>query len=67
MAVFPLLALPPEERLAFGVCDSSKLVPPVSGVRSSIGWRESTAADRAAADMRRGDEKTTAVAVVFRL
>ena len=31
MAVFPLLALPPEERLAFEVRDSSELVPPESG------------------------------------
>ena len=53
MAVFPLLALPPEERLAFELVASSELVPPESGMRSSISLRESTAADRAAADMRR--------------
>ena len=33
MAVFPLLALPPEERLAFGGRGSSELVPPVRWVR----------------------------------
>ena len=56
MAVFPLTPRPlsPEERLAFGVCVSSYLVPPVRR-GGSCEWCESTAADRAAADVRRGE------------
>ena len=38
MAVFPLLALPPEERLAFGEVDSAGLVPPESWARFSASW-----------------------------
>ena len=48
----PSLALPPEERLAFGLCASAGMVPPESGVRFSIRLVEVTAADRAAATVR---------------
>ena len=53
MAVFPLLALPPEERLAFGLCASAQVVPPEGCGCSPIDLGEVTAADRAAADMQR--------------
>ena len=55
MAVFPLLPRPlsPEERLAFELCVSAGLVPPERGEYSPIELVESTAADRAAADIRR--------------
>ena len=36
MAVFPLLALPPEERRAIGGCDSTGLVPPESWARFPV-------------------------------
>ena len=51
---FPSLALPPEERLALEWCGSSSLVPPESERAFDSSSVESTAADRAAADVRRG-------------
>ena len=51
----PLLQTPtPEERLAFGLCASAGLVPPERWC-SPLELYESTEADRAAADMRRGE------------
>ena len=44
----------PEERVAFNRCGSSNLVPPVSWARSPLGLVVVTAADRAAATLRRG-------------
>ena len=58
---FPSLALPPEERLAFsGVCFCIVGSACECG-RSPIGLVESTAADRAAADMRGGERATSRI------
>ncbi len=48
----PSLALPPEERLAFGLCASAGMVPPESWARFLCKVVEVTAADRAAATVR---------------
>ena len=53
MAVFPLLALPSEERMAFELGGFSYLVPPASWRGFSAGVVEVTAADRAAATFQR--------------
>ena len=53
MAVFPLLALPPEEWLGFELILPSSNMPLRVGA-VSFKLVESTAANRAAADMRRG-------------
>ena len=52
-AASPPRPLSPEERLAFGACVSAELVPPVRGCVVPYKLCESTAADRAAADMQR--------------
>ena len=54
MAVFPLLALPPEEWLGLELTVSSDNMPLRVG-RGFLWESESTAANRAAADMRRGE------------
>ena len=54
MAVFPLLALPPEEQLAFGLRLFFWLGSACKLGAGSCCLVESTAADRAAADVRRG-------------
>ena len=56
---FPLTPRPlsPEERLAFGAGGSAELVPPVRGCVVPRKLCESTAADRAAADMWRWEDE----------
>ena len=55
MAVFPLLALPPEEWLGFELSFLSGRLP-LRGGDGFLWESESTAADRATVDMRRGGE-----------